>query len=468
MTNTYLAADFGGGSGRIYSGKIIDCASGKRLIIREVHRFRNRIVKIGSYLYWDFPALFDEMKIGLAKSANQETNIVSIGIDSWGVDFGLIDTHGNLISNPICYRDSHTSGMPDKYITDTEAEVLYSVTGIQMLPINTLFRLMSMYKSDDPRLQISDKLLFIPDLFSYYLTGNTDNEYTIASTSELLNACEKNWDSNLISHFGFKNTLFGKIIMPGQSRGSILPEISEETGLNSDVKVIAVPSHDTSSAIYAAEADYETDGTGFISSGTWSLLGVTLTQPILTDEARRAGFTNEGGTDGKINFLTNITGLWILQCLTSEWEKTGMAIDWNLLISDARNSKSTGIIDVDNAMFSNPEKMSTAILKYCNLHNITAPSTKGEFVRCICESLAHRYANAVMELNKLLPNPITQLKIFGGGAKNSLLNELTAEYTNLPVVAWPQEATVIGNIISQALADKAITERAEIKEITVS
>ena len=465
MKNVYLAADFGGGSGRVYAGHITDAHHGKQLVIREVHRFRNRTVRIGEFIYWDFPWLFYELKAGLAKAAGEEDNIVSIGIDTWGVDFGLIDSQGNLIGNPVCYRDAHTSGLPEEYFSGDKAVALYGVTGIQMLPINTLFRLLSMYKAGDPRLKIADRLLFMPDLFSYYLTGNADNEYTIATTSELLNARTKDWDEELIARLGFDKGLFGKIIMPGQSRGALLPHVASETGLSPEVKVVAVPSHDTASAIFAADADYERDGIAFLSSGTWSLLGVTLSEPILSEEAREGGFTNEGGADGKICFLSNITGLWILQCLTAEWEKQGTATDWGQLIAEAAKAEQVGVIDVDDPVFSYPDNMSKAIADYCAEHGLRRPATKGEYVLCVCESLASRYAKAVEELNRLLPSPVKGLKIFGGGAKNTLLNELTARYTGLPVQVWPEEATAIGNILSQAIAAGDINDRAEIKDI---
>lgn len=468
MSKTYLAADFGGGSGRVIAGHIRSTSSGKALVMEEVYRFPNRCIKIGDYLYWDFPALFAELKTGLSIAASKYSDISSIGIDTWGVDFGLIDRLGNLVGNPICYRDTHTTGLTDEFAKRNNLTEHYAETGIQILPINTLFRLMSMVATNDPKLEIAEKLLFMPDLFSYFLTGRVGNEYTIASTSELLNAKTKKWNVNLIRSIGVKPDLFGEILMPGESRGKILPEIAEGTGLPADVKVIAVGSHDTASAVFAAADSYEDVQSAFLSSGTWSLLGVEIENPILTEEARLSDYTNEGGVGGKIRLLTNITGLWILQRLMAQWKSQGENLDWTELINEAEGAKDTSIIDVDDPIFQNPDNMQGNITKYCTEHNLECPRNRGEFVRCVCNSLAIRYKKAIDNLNNLLPKPIKKLKIFGGGSNNRLLTRLTAETTGLHVTTGPAEATAIGNLLVQAIADGTIRDKSEITEIIES
>ena len=465
MIKTFIAADFGGGSGRIISGRIIQENNSKKLYLKEIHRFSNRVVSIGKFLYWDFPALFAEMKEGLKKAALQETNIVSIGIDTWGVDFGFVDKQGNLISNPLCYRDSHTANLPQKFESLFDVKKLYSVTGTQMLPINTLFQIWGMSLRKDSVLEIADKLLFMPDLFGFFLTGVTGNEYTIASTSELLDATSRTWDFELIESLNINPELFSKIFMPGESRGKILPEVAEETGLPRDTKVVNIASHDTASAVFAAAEPYEKNQTAFLSSGTWSLLGALINTPILSEEARIRNFTNEGGVDNKICFLSNITGLWMLQQLKKEWEQEENPLSWNQLMEEGRKSPFTSVIDVSDSRFASTGSMSRQIAEYCRDHNIAAPSSRGEFVNCVCRSLAVSYSKAIKELNVLLPAPVKRLKIFGGGAQNNLLNELTAETTGLEILTGPIEATAIGNILVQAIADGVIKDKNEITEV---
>ena len=464
MNHTYIAVDFGASNGRVIVGHIIDSPHGKELVMEEIHRFPNRPVKIGEFLYWDFPALFAEMKTGLTKASTKFHDIESIGIDTWGVDFGFIDEKGNLIANPICYRDTHTADEVNDFLKKWDIKEHYKETGIQILPINTLFRLRWMVKNNDPKLKIARQLLFMPDLFSYFLTGVSGNEYTIASTSEMLLAESHNWNTKLMNSIGIDKNLFGDIIMPGKSRGNLLEEVCNETGLSPNTEVIAVGSHDTASAVFAMAENYSEGKTAFLSSGTWSLLGVLVDQPILTEEARLAGFTNEGAVGGGIRLLTNITGLWILQQLVAQWEKQGEKLSWEELIKEAEEAQETAIIDVDDPMFQEPDHMEQKIYSYCMEHNLTSPKTKGEYVRCICKSLAIRYKKAIENLNSLLPDPIRQLVVFGGGAKNRLLTQFTSELTNLKVIVKDSEATAIGNILVQALASGEIKDKNEIKK----
>ena len=355
IKNTYLAADFGGGSGRIIAGSLLH----GKLELEEVHRFSNRQVKLGNHVYWDFPALFEDMKTGLKLAAQKGYTVKGIGIDTWGVDFGLIDKNGNLLSNPICYRDARTDGMPAKVFKVLDEQQHYTTTGIQVMAINTLFQLYSMKQNRDPQLEIAHQLLFMPDLFSYFLTGIANNEYCIASTSELLDAKRRNWSQETIRALELPEHLFGEIIQPGTIRGTLKEDIARETGLGA-VDVIAVGSHDTASAVAAVPATKTP--IAFLSSGTWSLLGVEVNEPILTEEARKAEFTNEGGVGGRIRFLQNITGLWILQRLMSEWKARGEEQHYDTIIPQAAEVETDTIIPVDAPEFMNPENMETALM----------------------------------------------------------------------------------------------------------
>lgn len=461
---TYLAIDFGGGSGRVIAGTITDEKGERKLTMQLVHRFQNRQVRLGNHVYWDFPALFEDMKTGLKKAAQLGLKVSGIAIDTWGVDFGFIDRDGNLVGNPVCYRDARTNGMAERFFADVDRTAHYAVNGTQVMEINTLFQLLSLKLADSPQLQIADKMLFTPDLFSYFLTGEANTEYTIASTSEMLDARKRDWDWELIDSLGLPRHLFCPIVMPGTVRGRLRKDIAEETGLG-EVDVIAVGSHDTASAVAAVPATDDEQPVAFISSGTWSLLGVEINEPILTEEARRAEFTNEGGIGGKITFLQNITGLWFIQRLMAEWKEEGDEQQYDILLPAAEKAVIDTVIPVDDAAFQNPPSMQQAIIDYCNAHNLTAPTSKAETTRVVLQSLAAKYAEATSALNAMLPSPIKKLHIIGGGSQNKLLNRLTEEALGVPVEAGPVEATGIGNILTQALAKGEVSDIAEMRRI---
>lgn len=461
---TYLAIDFGGGSGRVIAGTITDEKGEKKLTMQLVHRFQNRQVRLGNHVYWDFPALFEDMKTGLKKAAQLGLKVSGIAIDTWGVDFGFIDRDGNLVGNPVCYRDARTNGMAERFFADVDRTAHYAVNGTQVMEINTLFQLLSLKLADSPQLQIADKMLFTPDLFSYFLTGEANTEYTIASTSEMLDARKRDWDWQLIDSLGLPRHLFCPIVMPGTVRGRLRKDIAEETGLG-EVDVIAVGSHDTASAVAAVPATDDEQPVAFISSGTWSLLGVEINEPILTEEARRAEFTNEGCIGGKITFLQNITGLWFIQRLMAEWKEEGDEQQYDILLPAAEKAVIDTVIPVDDAAFQNPPSMQQAIIDYCNAHNLTAPTSKAETTRIVLQSLAAKYAEATSALNAMLPSPIKKLHIIGGGSQNKLLNRLTEEALGVPVEAGPVEATGIGNILTQALAKGEVSDIAEMRRI---
>ena len=456
--NVYLAADFGGGSGRVIAGWLDQ----GRIVMEEVHRFGNRQVRLGDHVYWDFPALFEDMKAGLKKAAAKGYNVKSIGIDTWGVDFGLIDRDGQLLGNPVCYRDARTAGIPEQVAKIIDPTSHYSTTGIQVMEINTLSQLYSMKGS--AQLDAAAHLLFMPDLFSYFLTGTINNEYCIASTSELLDAQKRDWSWETIEALGLPKHIFGPIVMPGTVRGKLRADIAEETGLG-EVEVVAVGSHDTASAVAAVPAEEDGSLVAFLSSGTWSLLGVELAEPVLTEEARLAEFTNEGGVEGRIRFLQNITGLWILQRLMSEWKEQGEEQTFGELLPAAERAEITSLIPVADAAFMNPASMQQAICDYCEKTQQPVPANKAEMTRCVLQSLAKKYQEAIAGANPLLPAPISKLHIIGGGSQNALLNQLTADALGVPVWAGPVEATAMGNILMQAKAAGEVKDIADLRSV---
>lgn len=458
MNKVYLAADFGGGSGRVIAGWL----DNGHLVMNEIHRFANRQIRLGEHIHWDFPALFEDMKEGMKKAAAKGYKVESIGIDTWGVDFGLIDRDGELIGNPVCYRDQRTDGMLDKLFATINPTEHYAVTGIQVMEINTLSQLLSLKGS--AQLESAAHLLFMPDLFSYFLTGNANNEYCIASTSELLDAKRRNWSMETIRALGLPEHIFGKIVMPGTIRGMLRNDIAKEIGLEG-VKVIAVGSHDTASAVAAVPALEDDSMVAFLSSGTWSLLGIELPEPILSEKARQAQFTNEGGVGGRIRFLQNITGLWILQRLMAEWKSRGEEQSFAQLLPAADKACIDSIIAVDDATFMNPPSMEKAICDYCKQTSQQAPQTKAEYVHCLFRSLAAKYQEAVNGIIDLLPQPPKRLHIIGGGSQNDLLNQFTADALGIPVWAGPVEATAMGNILVQAMAAGEVADLAEIRQI---
>ena len=417
-------------------------------------------MRLGPTLCWDFPALFRELKEGIRKAIAAGFKVKSIGVDTWGVDFGLIDRSGNLLALPVCYRDEATAPYPDRFFASHDAGEHYGVNGTQVMPINTLFRLLEIKDSRPWLLESAERLLFMPDLFNYFLCGVAANEYTMASTSELLDASKRTWDTPLIRECGLPERIFGNIVEPGTIIGQLSPEIMAETGATKPIDIVAVGSHDTASAVYAVEHMIGSDG-AFLSCGTWSLLGALLDKPVLTETARLRGFTNEGGVAGKITFLQNITGLWILQRLVGQWQNAGMTADYPTLVDMARESGCTTVVDVDDPTFAAPGDMQGKITAYCADRGLEPPRTQGDFVMCVCRSLADRYRRGIEGMTAVMGKPVSRLVVVGGGAKNKLLMELTAKATGLEIVTGPSEATAIGNILMQAYAagtDPATTD----------
>lgn len=435
----HIAADFGAGSGRIIVGTVLP--EGIRL--EEVHRFPNRRIRLGDTVYWDFPALFEELKIGLKKAFARYDGIASIGVDTWGVDFGLIDRRGHLLSNPVSYRDARTEGILEKAFRKISREKLYGLTGNQFMEINTAFQLYSMVLAEDPQLEMAEKLLFTPDLFNYFLTGRAACEYTIASTSQLFCHDRHDWADEVFGCLGIPRRLMQPVVPSGTAVGKLLPELAAEVG-GEGAEVIAVGSHDTASALASIRAEGER--WAFISSGTWSLMGIETEKPILTQEAMKCDFTNEGTVDGRIRFLRNITGLWLLQNLMKEWAAAGEACSYDTLIEEAERCTLDTVVDVDAPCFDHPADMGRAITDYCRERGLKIPGSKGEFMRCVVLSLAAKYAEVKRKLEQCSGRSIDTIYIVGGGSRNRLLNRLTEELTGARIVCGAVEATAIGSI----------------------
>lgn len=456
----YLAIDFGASSGRAIIGKI----KNDKISLHEIHRFPNQPIQMMGHLFWDFPYLFNEMKKGIiAVRKNGFKDLKGMAIDTWGVDFGLITKDNQLIGNPYCYRDPRTNGMLEAVFEKVGKEKLYSITGIQFIQINSLYQLYSMVETDSPLLEIADKLLFMPDLFNFYLTGEKHNEYTIASTSQLLDGRERVWAADVFSQLRMPQKLMSVIIDPGTIIGNMLPEIETETGVK-NVPVIATASHDTASAVAAVPAKGE--NWAYLSSGTWSLMGIEVEQPIISSDSLAYNFTNEGGAEGKIRFLRNAMGLWLLQRCMHQWEIEGNSVHYEEMPTLVEKEKPfRSIVNPDDPGFLNPPNMVTAIQNYCRKTNQPVPESQGQVLRCIFESLALRYRSILNMINAMHSQKIDRLHIVGGGSQNNLLNQFTANALGIPVIAGPSEATALGNILVQAIARKELNSISEGREL---
>lgn len=450
-TAVYAAVDIGASSGRVILGRM--GAEGPTLDV--VHRFPNGVQEIDGALRWDFAALFDEVLRGLtlagerAKAAGER--VVSIGVDTWAVDYGLVHDDGALTSQPHSYRDSRTAKMVDRVHGKIPFERLYETTGLQFLPFNTIYQLAA-----EPNLENGQALL-IPDLLGFLLTGERRTEVTNASTTGLLDASTGNFAGELFDTLGIPHALFPPLIEPGNTLGTLLPAIADHTGLDPATKVIAVGSHDTASAVAAVPAAQ--DNFAYISSGTWSLVGVELHEPIRTGESRAANFTNERGVDGTIRYLRNCGGLWLLSECLREW---GAEVTLEEVLTYAAALPAGGpTIDADSDAFIAPNNMPARIREAAG----AALESEAAVVRCILDSLAQVYARTLAQAAELSGRPIDVVHIVGGGSQNRLLCQLTADATGLPVVAGPVEATALGNVLVQARANGALGEDAGLADI---
>ncbi|GAA3802268.1 rhamnulokinase family protein [Sphaerisporangium flaviroseum] len=419
-----------------------------RVELSEVHRFANRPVRAAGTLHWDILSLYQGILDGLRKAGP----VGSIGIDSWAVDYGLLDSSGRLIGNPVHYRDDRSSGVMERVVAEVGASAMYEVSGLQFLPFNTVYQLMA----DRGSLERAETLLMIPDLLTYWLTASIGAEVTNASTTGLYDVRTGDWARPLMSRLGIPDTIFPPLRRPGSPAGTLRPGVATETGLTS-VPVIAVASHDTASAVAAVPA--AGPRFAYISSGTWSLVGVELPAPVLTDESRTANFTNEAGLDGTTRYLRNVMGLWILQECLRAWGDPELS---GLLAAAERARPFGALIDPDHPSFLPPGDMPGRIAAYCERTGQRAPSGPAEVVRCVLESLALAYRRALGDAVRLSGHDVKVIHIVGGGARNALLCQMTADATGLPVQAGPVEAAALGNALVQARAQGLVSDIREL------
>jgi rhamnulokinase len=445
---TFLAADLGAESGRIVLGRF----EGAGLVVRELHRFPNRVVPVGRGLHWDLPGLLEEIKRGMVIASAIENPPSSLGVDTWGVDFGLLARDGTLLELPRAYRDPSTEGALESFLSLVPREQVYERTGIQFLPFNSLYQLHAMARARSPQLQVADAVLFMPDLFHYLLTGRRATEFTFATTTQLCNARTRDWDELLLEALGLPRRLFQDIVPTGTSLGPLRDEVREETGL--DAEVIAVGTHDTASAIAAVPA--EQPESAYISSGTWSLVGTEVLEPVITAESLRFNFTNEGGVGNRFRLLKNVMGLWLLQRCRHAWGIEGSDAYERLVAAAAEAPPAGSFVDPDDPSFFNPPDMPDAIRSFCERTEQPVPRTQAEIVRCVLQSLAFKYRLVLEQLDKVCGRTARVVHVVGGGARNGLLCRLTADATGLPVLAGPEEATALGNLIVQAHVSGAV------------
>ena len=456
----FFAVDLGATSGRTIIGSI-DVG---QLHLEEVTRFPNHLIEQGGHFYWDIYALYFEMIRGLKEVAQRGLKITSIGIDTWGVDFVMIGDDGAILRNPRAYRDPITFEAMDDYLKHMiSRKEVYDITGIQFMNFNSIFQLYAMKQEGNSALKHAQKILFVPDALSWMLTGNEVCEYTIASTSQLLDPHTKQLDERLLASLGLTRSMFGKMVNPGTPIGVLTDEVQKMTGLG-PVPVIAVAGHDTGSAVAAVPAKDEKFA--YLSSGTWSLMGIETKDAIISDLSYERNFTNEGGIEGTTRFLKNICGMWIYERCRKEWPEEVRKLSHPELQGSAMQVEAfRSIINPDDAQFANPDSMINAIQQYCRKTNQPVPETPAEICRCIFDSLALRYKQVFQWMQEFAPFKLEVLHIIGGGSLNKYLNQFTANATGATVLAGPQECTAIGNIMMQAKAAHLVKDIWEMRQI---
>jgi len=460
----FLAVDLGASSGRVVAGAF----SGKRLALEEVSRFGNGGVLANDRLYWDLLSLWSSIKDGLrAAGTKYGERIVSVGVDTWGVDFGLLDAQGELLGNPVHYRDRRTEGILDDAFQVVPRDQIFAQTGLQFMQFNTLYQLYAMRRAKSPILDAARSLLMMPDLFHWLLSGEKSNEYTDATTTQFFNPQQNDWARPLLERFDLPQHLLGPVTAPGTRLGPLRAAVAAEVGAN--MQVVLPGTHDTASAVMsvpAASKPGEKPDWCYISSGTWSLMGLEVPAPIVNDRCRQLNFTNEGGVGGTIRLLKNIAGLWLVQQCRAIWLREGREYDWNQLTHMAQEAKPlASLVDPDDPRFVAPDNMPAAIQQYCQETGQPVPESDGAVIRCALESLALRYRMVIGWLEQLNGGPLTTIHIVGGGTQNRLLCQMAADACHRRVVAGPIEATAIGNVMMQALANGDVSSIAEAREV---
>jgi rhamnulokinase len=456
-----LAFDLGAESGR----GVLGLFDGQQLRLEVVHRFANTPVRLLDALYWDVLRLYHDMVHTLRICAADFGGLDSVGVDTWGVDFALLGRGGTLLGNPRHYRDPHTEGVMDAAFAVVPREEIYRRTGLQFMRFNTLFQLLALKRDQSPLLDAARSMLLIPDLFHYFFTGVKCNEYTDASTSQLLDPQRKDWEFGLVRQFDLPAHLFGTLIQPGTVLGPLRTSLAAETGLT-PMPVIAPATHDTAAAVATVPARGTAGSWAYISSGTWSLMGVELAAPLLTDAALKYNFTNEGGVAGTTRFLKNIMGLWLVQECRRAWERAGDRHEYEELVRLAEAAPAfVSLVDPDHTSFILPDHMPNALADFCRRSGQAAPADVGATVRCALESLALKYRWVLERLEELTGRRIEVIHVVGGGSQNALLCRFTADACNRPVLAGPVEATAIGNVLMQAVGLRLLGSLADAREV---
>jgi rhamnulokinase len=459
----YLAVDLGAGSGRVLAGEF----DGARIELKELNRFENKPVELPNGWHWNITSLYQNILDGLKIAAGEYGDAaISVGVDTWGVDYALLDKNGAMLGLPYQYRDSRTDGMMDAAYSKVPKKEIYEATGIQFMFFNSIFQLLAEVESGGGAIDAAEDLLFVPDLLSYWLSGEKSQERSFVSTTQLYNPVTKDWDFGLIEKLGLPRKLFGKITDPGTVLGSLRQSVCEATGFN-DLKVVTVAGHDTASAVAAVPSEAATPA--YLSSGTWSLMGLELPEPVISEQSFEDAFTNEIGIGGSVRFLKNICGLWLIQESRRYWQSIGEDYSFAQLValgSEAEPFRS--FIDPDDERFTHAGKIPEKICDYCRETDQLVPRTPGEVIRCITEGLALRYGQVWEKLIKYADSPPEVLHIVGGGCQDALLNQFTANALGVTVKAGPIEATGLGNIIAQMMADGTISSLAEGRAIVAA
>jgi len=455
---TFLAVDLGASSGRVVLGTF----TGERFELSELHRFPNGPVRLHDRLYWNVLGLWSQIQVALGMAAREGYELEGVGVDTWGVDFGLLDAHGELLGLPRHYRDPRTDGVMEQVFERLPKTQLYARTGLQFMQINTLYQLYSLRGST--QLGAAETLLLMPDLFHYWLSGCAAAETTIASTTQLLDARTREWAGDVLGAADLPGHILPPLIKPGTVLGTLHPTVAKETGLEPRTPVIAPASHDTASAVATLPA-----GGMFISSGTWSLVGTEVAEPVLTPLAQERGFTNESGVGGSVRLLKNVAGLWLLSECRRVWAGAGHNLSWDELLALSDEAEPFGsLIDPGAETFLNPESMPDAIRAACRRHGEREPNGIGATVRCCLESLALKYRSVLDDLGTLTGSVIHEVRIVGGGSQNARLCQSTADACNRPVIAGPVEATALGNVMVQALARGFVSDLEEGRRVAAA
>ncbi|MDZ4656036.1 MAG: rhamnulokinase family protein [Bythopirellula sp.] len=464
----HLSIDLGASSGRAMIGVL--SGEPQWLQLAEVHRFEHHSCPTPTGPVWDLTGIWQNILTGLRAAAvwckANQAELRSVGVDTWGVDWALVGKSGELLALPHCYRDPQNDAACERVLERIGGfEKLYARTGIQLMSLNTLFQVAARHEREPRLFDVAERLLFLPDLFHYWLSGELSTERTIASTSSMLDVHTCQWDGELMNQLRLPTHILGPITEPGTNIGCVRAELAAATGVPKSLRVILPPSHDTASAVAAVPAVGDRSW-AYLSSGTWSLLGAEIAKPIATDEARQVPFTNERGIDGTVRFLKNIAGLWLVQELRREWDLQGERRDYSELIREAEQAEPhRTLIDPNHAEFVSPGNMAEKIRQFARDTNQPVPETVGQLIRCCLESLANCYRQTTDQLEAVLGRPIEVLHLVGGGTQNHLLNRLTAEALGRPVICGPVEATAIGNVLVQALGCGEIADRAELRTI---